>query len=96
MNSATSCTRLVRIVNQKGLHARPCGAIVSTALRFQADLRVRVGSEGRLVNGKSILDLITLAAAEGAELELQAQGPDAALLVASIEALVAAGFHEGP
>jgi phosphotransferase system HPr (HPr) family protein len=93
MSDATSCSRRVRIVNQKGLHARPCGAIVATALRFQADLRVRCGAS-RLVNGKSIIDLITLEASEGAELELEAQGPDAALLVAALEALVAAGFNE--
>lgn len=94
MSAPSATSRRVRIVNRSGLHARPCHAIVTTAMRFEATLLVRVGANDRLVNGKSILELMTLEAAEGAELELRSEGPDAALLVAAVADLVTAGFNE--
>ena len=84
----------VRVVNRSGLHARPCHALVSTALRFESELRVACA--GREVNGKSILELMTLEACQDAELDLLASGRDAPELLASIEALVRSGFSEGP
>ena len=86
--------REVRIVNRSGLHARPCHAIVSTAMRFQSTLRVRVGSSAGDVNGKSILELMTLEASEGTDLRFSAEGDDATGLLDELEALVAGGFGE--
>lgn len=74
------------------MHARPCHAVVTTALGFQAKLTVSL--EGREVNGKSILELMTLGAAEGAELELRADGADATLMLDRLEELIAGGFGE--
>ena len=87
----TACRR-VTVPNAAGLHARPCHALASTALGFQGD--VEVSCCGRRANGKSILELMTLHAAHGAELEFSARGPDAEALVAALSALVAAGFGE--
>jgi len=84
--------RTVRIVNASGLHARPCHAIVSTALRYQSELRV--ACEGREVNGKSILELMTLNAGPETLLELSAHGGDAQALVEELAALVEGGFSE--
>src|SRR5262245_22968220 len=84
--------RTVRVANAQGLHARPCHAIVSKALPFQSDLRIR--SNGREVNGKSILELMTLSAGPGAELELVARGTDAEALLAELERLFEACFGE--
>jgi phosphotransferase system HPr (HPr) family protein len=84
--------RRVRIVNPRGLHARPCHAIASTALSFGAE--VSVESEGQQVNAKSILELMTLGAAQGAELCFRAQGGDAEALLQALEKLVAGGFGE--
>ena len=84
--------RTVRIVNASGLHARPCHALVSTALRYQSELRVACG--GREVNGKSILELMTLNAGPEALLELSARGGDAQALVDELAALVEGGFSE--
>ena len=84
--------RKVRIVNPQGMHARPCHAMVSTALEFRSDLRIRAG--GGWVNGKSILELMTLNAALGTELELKADGEDAQLLIDALVALVGRGFGE--
>lgn len=82
----------VQVVNDSGLHARPCHAVVRMALEYEADLRVGCG--GRAVNGKSILELMTLAAGRGDRLELVATGPDAEALVAALERLVTEGFEE--
>ena len=84
--------RSVRVVNKQGLHARPCHAIVSTALSFQSELRLGIG--GREVNGKSILELMTLNAGLGSELELRAWGADSEPLVEAIEGLFSGGFGE--
>ncbi|HKX46764.1 MAG TPA: HPr family phosphocarrier protein [Planctomycetota bacterium] len=84
--------RKVRIANRQGLHARPCSAVVSAALEFRSELRVAL--DGREVNGKSILELMTLNAAHGTELELAARGADAERLLERLERLFADGFGE--
>jgi phosphocarrier protein len=86
--------RDVRLCNSTGLHARPCHAIARTAQGFQSDLRVSCA--GREVNGKSILDLMTLCAPCDAVLSFRAQGRDAAALVEALAALVEQGFGEQP
>lgn len=84
--------RTVRIVNASGLHARPCHALVSRALGFSSELRVACGA--REVNGKSILELMTLSAPCDAELRFRARGDDAGALVDALAALVESGFDE--
>jgi len=84
--------RTVKVVNAQGLHARPCHAIVSRALAFQSELRIR--ARNREVNGKSILELMTLSAGPGTELELLARGPDAEALLAELERLFEGCFGE--
>lgn len=79
-------------MNSQGLHARPCHSIVAAAQGYQSDLRIRSGE--REVNGKSILELMTLSAGEGAELVICARGGDAMGLVEAVEALFREGFGE--
>jgi phosphocarrier protein HPr len=83
--------RRVQIINAHGLHMRPSTRFVTLAGTFQADVEVEY--EGTRANGKSILDMTTLAAPCGAWLELEARGPDAAPALAALAELVAAGFH---
>lgn len=85
-------TRSVRLVNPAGLHARPCHKIVTTAIRFQSEFRV--SCDGYEVNGKSILELMTLCAPVESTLRLVARGPDADALVSAVAAVVDAGFDE--
>jgi phosphocarrier protein len=80
------------VANAQGLHARPCHAIVSTALAFRSELRIH--GRGREVNGKSILELMTLSAGPGTELELVARGPDAEELLAALVVLFQDCFGE--
>jgi phosphocarrier protein HPr len=85
-------TSAVRIPNAAGLHARPCHAIVSKALAHESELWV--SCEGREVNGKSILELMTLSAPCDSVLTFRAKGADAKKLVEDLTALVEAGFDE--
>lgn len=90
--NAVEVRREVAIVNEAGLHARPCHAIVSLALGFESALWVRCGDKE--VNGKSILALMTLTAARASVLELRAVGGDADRLVERLAELIGAGFGE--
>ncbi|CAN5306325.1 HPr family phosphocarrier protein [soil metagenome] len=64
----------VKVLNEAGLHARPSSVLVKTASEFESELFIEM--YGYRVNGKSILGLMTLAAEEGAEMELIVEGPD--------------------
>jgi phosphocarrier protein HPr len=80
------------ITHPLGLHLRAAGKLVGMANRFESDIRVVF--RGREVNGKSILDLMTLVAECGSVLVIEAEGPDAGAAVAAFVALIEAGFDE--
>lgn len=65
----------IKITNPQGLHARPASSFVKLACRFESEVTVKKGPDA--VNGKSIMGLMTLAASEGSELEIEVSGPDA-------------------
>ncbi|MGH6876133.1 MAG: HPr family phosphocarrier protein [Rhizomicrobium sp.] len=83
---------VVRIVNKKGLHARASAKIVEAAARFQS--RILISRDGQNVDARSIMGLMMLAASEGSEIGIEAQGPDAAAALAAIVALTQARFGE--
>ena len=80
------------IENQSGLHARPAAAFVKIANNFSAEITVT--KDGDSVNGKSIMGLMTLAAARGTKLVIQAEGDDAAEAVDAIQSLAEDNFNE--
>jgi phosphocarrier protein HPr len=86
----TSCT--ATIINPLGLHARAAARFVHTASGFKS--RIRVGKGGRETDGKSIMGLLLLAAAQGSVITLLADGPDEADAVAALCALIERGFDE--
>lgn len=86
------CTVTVTIVNRLGMHARPAMAFVDCAAGFSSSVRVRKGETA--VDGKSIMQMMMLAATRGTALEVTAEGEDAEAACRAIEALVAAGFDE--
>ncbi len=81
------------IVNRLGLHARPSAALTQTATRFRSEVWLTKGA--RRVNGKSIMGVMMLAAARGATLVVEADGPDEDEALAALQALIASGFGEG-
>ena len=65
----------VTITNEQGLHMRPLGAFVKLASRFQS--KVVIHKDGQPpVDGRSVLDLLSLGAEQGTELVLEVSGPD--------------------
>jgi len=86
-------TRSLRIVNEKGLHARASARFVETVERFDAD--VEVVRDGMTASGDSIMGLLMLAASKGSTIEVRVTGAEAAALADALEALVADRFGEG-
>lgn len=84
--------RTVRIHNRLGLHARAAARFVQTANRFRA--RITVSRDGRVMDGKSILGMLLLAASAGTVLELSAEGDDAEAALDALAALVDGGLGE--
>lgn len=80
------------IVNTLGLHARAAAQLVQCANRFRSE--VHVEKEDVAVNGKSIMGVLTLAAAKGTEIVVACEGEDAADALEAIGKLVEAGFGE--
>ena len=80
------------IRNKRGLHARASAKIVEASARFQSE--IHVVKDGTTVNGRSIMGLMMLAASIGSEVEITAEGPDAAEALKAILALVEAKFGE--
>lgn len=85
-------SRKVVVRNRLGLHARASAQFVKTAGRFRAEITVEVGSQQ--VNGKSIMGLLLLAAAQGTPLTLRARGVDAPLALEALVGLVDGLFGE--
>jgi len=82
----------VQISNRLGLHARAAARFVHLANRFKA--RISVSKENSRVDGKSILGLLTLAAAKGSRLRLAVDGEDEEQALAELAALVRGRFGE--
>ncbi len=82
----------VEVTNGLGLHARAAAKFVHLANRFSS--RIRVIKDGSTVDGKSILGLLTLAAAKGSRLRVNASGSDEKDAVAELVRLVRNGFGE--
>ena len=70
-----SHSREVVVANEQGLHARPADLVAREAQRWES--RIEFIGKAQRVDGKSILDLLTLAAEEGTHLVIEATGPDA-------------------
>ncbi|HFD92476.1 MAG TPA: HPr family phosphocarrier protein [Gammaproteobacteria bacterium] len=82
----------VTIVNKLGLHARAAARLVTLASEFRSDIQLIRG--GRTVNGKSIMGVMMLAAAQGSRVEIVARGPDENEAVSRIESLIQKRFGE--
>jgi phosphocarrier protein len=84
--------REVKIVNRLGLHARAAAKLVHLAGTFESD--VSLLRNGEEVDAKSILGILLLAAAQGAELRIRCEGRDEKEALEALTALIAAGFDE--
>jgi phosphocarrier protein HPr len=80
------------IPNKLGLHARASALLVKTSSRFASDIMIE--REGVMVNGKSIMGIMMLAAAKGSSIVLKVEGADDAEAFATIGELIRNGFGE--
>lgn len=85
-------TRELVVSNKLGVHARPAAMFVKVANRFESDIMVE--KDGELVNGKSIMGLMMLAAGPGSRIQVRARGNDALQALSEIEALLKRKFDE--
>ena len=85
-------TRVMKIINEKGLHARASAKFVQTVEKF--DAAVRVSRNGESVGGDSIMGLMMLAAGIGTSIMVSATGPEARQCIDALDALVSGKFGE--
>jgi phosphocarrier protein len=88
----TKLAQEMLIVNQRGLHARASAKFVRLASTFQSAIKVTRGDD--TVNGTSIMSLLTLGAAPGATILVEADGPDAREALEAINKMICAKFDE--
>jgi phosphocarrier protein HPr len=82
----------ITIINKLGLHARAAAKLVSTTATFKS--QIRIGVSGRLIDAKSIMSVMMLAASKGTELELQFDGDDEQPARDAVVALINNRFDE--
>jgi len=83
----------VMLINKLGLHARASAKLVSLASEFDSEITLQ--RNGQQINAKSIMGLMMLAAAKGAEIELCADGKDEKQAVEALSELISNRFGEG-
>lgn len=87
-----SARRILKIVNEKGLHARASAKFVEVVERFDASAEVE--KDGMSVSGDSIMGLLMLAASRGTEIQVCTSGAEASDLMDALEKLVEDRFGE--
>ncbi len=87
-----SISRSLKIVNEKGLHARASAKLVEVVEKF--DATAEVSKDGLSASGDSIMGLLMLAASKGTSIQVDTAGPQANELADALEALVAGRFGE--
>lgn len=92
VRNAALAQQTLKIVNERGLHARAAAKFAALAEEFDVCITVSNGRES--VGGRSIMGLLLLGAAQGTEITIEADGADAAVALDAIAALVADGFGE--
>lgn len=81
------------IINKLGLHARAAAKFVSTASRFESS--IKISKEDRVVDGKSIMSVMMLAASCGTTINIKADGADEINALQAIKDLINDKFGEG-
>ncbi|MBI5561998.1 MAG: HPr family phosphocarrier protein [Deltaproteobacteria bacterium] len=89
---SSAAARTFRIKNKLGLHARAASLFVQAASRFDSD--IFVARSGQEVNGKSIMGILILSAAQGTEITVRADGRDADGALSALGELIDNGFGE--
>ncbi len=89
---ATKLSKQLIVPNKLGIHARPAALFVKVAGKFESHIQVE--KDGEIINGKSIMGLMMLAAGPGSKLIITAEGRDAEAALKAIEELFQQKFNE--
>ena len=93
--SMPTASREIVVSNKLGLHARPAMQFVDLANQFKSDIKVvKFGEEPGEADGKSVMEMIILAATEGTKMRIEAEGEDAEEAVAKLVELFESKFGE--
>jgi phosphocarrier protein len=84
--------RTFTILNTLGLHARAAAQLVQAANRCRCEIQVE--KDGMQVNGKSIMGVLTLAAAKGTQIVVSCEGEDEVAAMEALAKVIEAGFGE--
>lgn len=88
-------SRQVLVQNKDGFHARPATKFAHAASQFESEIRVKKGGEEpEEADGKSVINLLILAALQGTPLMIEAEGNDAEKAVETLAGLFDAKFGE--
>ena len=85
-------TRTLKLKNKLGMHARSAASFVKVAQQFKA--KIYIERNGQIVNGDSILDILTLGCPYGGMLTIKAEGIDASMALDELEKLIENKFGE--
>ncbi|KKO19317.1 MAG: phosphoenolpyruvate--protein phosphotransferase [Candidatus Brocadia sp.] len=91
-NNSQLLERKVKISNSNGMHARPATKFAEIANKYTSEIRIK--TKNKEVDGKSIIELLTLGAENGTEIIISAKGTDAAEVLDALEGLVKNKFEE--
>lgn len=83
----------ITIINKLGLHARAAAKLIAVTTSFKS--QIRIGVNGRMVDGKSIMSIMMLAAGKGSELDIEFNGDDEQAAHDGVVALIDDRFGEG-
>src|SRR5439155_21605036 len=96
LTSMPTASRDIIVTNKLGLHARPAMQFVDVANSFKSDIKVvKFGEEPGEADGKSVMQMIILAATEGTKMRIDADGEDADEAVKKLAQLFEEKFGEG-
>jgi phosphocarrier protein len=85
-------TKTLKLKNKLGMHARAAANFVKVAQQFKSGIYIE--HNGQTVNGRSILDILTLACPNGGMLTIKADGDDASMAIGELEKLIENKFGE--
>ena len=91
---STPILQVVQIENKLGLHARAAAKLVRLTARFSSEIFLSREGACQQIDAKSILGILTLAATEGTQLEIEADGEDAEQAVEALAEMISHKFTE--
>lgn len=85
-------SKAVKITNEMGFHMRPANTFVTAMTKYQSDIHLK--ANGKVVNGKSIMNIMAACIKCGSEIIVECDGPDEGAMLSAAVSLIESGFGE--